>query len=288
MYCCIEESYSCYQKVHLLITTVLRRSSALVLSPPPVEGSDALAAGFEGLVDGDLACIQRPDDFWESASVAQITSQSAVGCYVKGVSTGTATISCKYRYYIAGTYITSYYHCYVEVASSGGSSGGGGSHYVTMTCDHSDLTLDLAKPEAQYRLFFYTKGNGQSKIHLSMDVRSGWPQYVSFDYSLLSENGSPVIIYCTYPSNQRENISTSWTLHPKKLGGEIITFQLVHEKDGRYYNTGFQTVDIPVTVICSHKYDGGILIQPATYTQNEIREYTCSICGEKTGTGYQP
>ena len=148
---------------------------------------------------------------WSSSktSVAQITSQSAVGCYVKGVSTGTATISCKYRYYIAGTYITSYYHCYVEVASSGGSSGGGGSHYVTMTCDHSDLTLDLAKPEAQYRLYFNTKGDGQSKIHLSMDVRSGWPQYVSFDYSLLSENGSPVIIYCTYPSNQRENISTS-------------------------------------------------------------------------------
>ena len=34
---------------------------------------------------------------WSSSktSVAQITSQSAVGCYVKGVSTGTATISCK-------------------------------------------------------------------------------------------------------------------------------------------------------------------------------------------------
>jgi len=225
---------------------------------------------------------------WSSSnpSVAAITSQSSSGCNIRGVSIGTATISCKYRYYIAGTYINSYYHCYVEVAESGGNSSGGGSHYVTMTCDHSELTLDLAEPETKYWLWFNTKGSGSSKIHLSIDVRNGWPQNVSFDYDLLSENGSPVSTYCTYPSGQREHMRAPWILHPKKLGGEIITFQLVHESNGRYFNTGFQTVDIPVTVICSHKYNGSVLVQPATNRQKEIREYTCSICGEKTVIEY--
>lgn len=114
-----------------------------------------------------------------------------------------------------------------------------------------------------------------------MDVRSGWPKKVSFNYDLLSANGSPVRTYCTYPTNRRENITSNWTLYPKALGTETVTFQLVHESNGRYYNTAFQTVAVPVVVICSHAFGEGVLIQEATDTQNDIMEYTCKYCGEK-------
>ena len=215
-----------------------------------------------------------------NSNVAEITSQSAASCTVRGISNGTAIITCRYKYYIGGTIISSSWSCSVIVGSGGGGSGGSSS-YVTMTCDQSSLTLDLAKPSSGGRLTFKTNGSGSTPIYLSMDVRDGWPQKVSFQYDTLSENGSPVHVYCSYPTGQRQKMTAPWILYPKKLGSEVITFQLVTDHGGRYYNTTYQTVSIPVSVICSHGYDEGLLIQEATETQHEIWDYTCKYCGEK-------
>lgn len=220
---------------------------------------------------------------WSSSNsnIAEIISQSPAQCTVRGVSKGTATIRCNYKYYTGGTYITSSWSCTVVVGETGGSSGGG-SGYVTMTCDHSSVTLDITKPNTGVTLTFKTNGSGSTPIYLSIDVRDGWPQNVSYKYDLLSENGSPVRVYCTYPTSQRQKMTAPWILYPKKLGSELITFQLVTERGGRYYNTAYQEVTIPVTVTCSHVYDDGLVIQEAADQQNEIRKYTCQYCGEVT------
>ena len=268
----------------LLILTVLIGMMAGLCSSANADSSIWVAVGGtrQILLGASLTTGRLQTGTWTSSnsSVARIVSQSASQCTIEGVSAGPAVISCNYTYWIAGTIIRSIWSCGVTVGSSGSGYGGSGSSYVTMNCDKSSLTLDLAKPNTGGRLEFTTKGYGDLEICLSIDVRNGWPQCVSFNYDLLSTNGSPVHTYLTY-SGSRESIFTSWTFYPKKLGSETITFQLVHEKNGRYYNTSYQTVDIDVMVVCSHDFGQGVTIQEATESQNRIVEYTCQYCGAK-------
>ena len=240
------------------------------------------------LLDATLTTGKLTSGSWSSSDgrIAKITSQNAGFCDVMGVSSGTATITCRYRYYVGGTYITSSWSCSVKVSGTGGGSssgGGSGSSYVTMSCNYERIKLDLAKGTGK-QLVFNTDGNGSTPIFLSIDVRKGWPKYVSFNYSLLSENDSPVFINGSYRSGYPQKKTCRCTLYPKGTGSEIITFQIVTERVvngyARYYNTGYQTVDVDVEVICSHEFGDGVVLQQATETQNEIREYTCQYCGE--------
>jgi len=211
---------------------------------------------------------------WSSSnpSVARITSQSPSVCNVEGVSTGKATISCKYKYYIAGTYVTSYWSCSVEVTSAGGSGGSSSSGPMRLLCEPTSLTWDLAKSNKKQKLSFEPSKSSTLRLYASMDVRNGEPQFVSYSASDYSANGSPVFW------------NMQCTLWPEAIGSETITFQLVHRKDvngyTKYYNTTYGTVDVDIVVMCSHIFDQEEIIQEGSEFQSTIKEYTCSICNE--------
>lgn len=220
---------------------------------------------------------------WDSSnkSVAKITSESPSFCNVTGVSAGTATISCKYKYYIAGTTITSYWHCKVEVVDTGSGIGGSGSGYKTLTCDTTSLTLDLAKPSVKGYLDFAIPGVSDSDYYVSIDARNGYLSTVNYNSFTYSENGNPVFL------------NMACTLTPRRVGSESIVFELVRktvDKDGygRYYNTSHGTVTVDVNVMCSHKFGEGEIIQEGTESQSTIIEYTCSACGEKKTEEKEP
>ena len=213
---------------------------------------------------------------WSSSnpSVAEITSQGASYCYVTGRNSGRATLTCYYKYYLAGSYFTDYWHCYVEVNSSGsGSTSTEGSGPVTMKCKTTSITLDLANPSKTANLEFYLSGSSNGNYYTSIDVRKGKPTTVSYSPSYYSENGSPVFL------------NMKCILSPKKVGSESIKFQVINGKvvDGylRFYNTTYSAPIIEVTVKCSHKFNAGVVIQEGTPLQSEIKEFTCSVCKEK-------
>ena len=241
------------------------------------------------LLDASLTTGKLTAGSWSSSNptIAQIESQSPAECIVYGVDAGTATITNNYTYYVGGSYFRGVWSCKVTVTASSGGGGGGGSsadYYRLYFSDNtitSDLTLDLAGKnfDRSKKVTLITKpytSLGFSKVwndgyfYLALDVSNGWPSTVSSnDYLDLSENGSPVIA--------KDNI----TFYAKEVGKETIKFQLVIFRNEKFYNTNHGKATLNVNVICSHKFDDGVIIQELTELQNGIMEYTCTKCGEK-------
>jgi len=217
----------------------------------------------------------------DNSSVARIISQSPAECTVEGVSAGTTTIRCSYRYYTGGTYINSTWMCSVEVSNSGSDSS---STYMKLYFFNDEtedsITLDLAGVEgkkSEYVSFYtdpYTKLGVTSQwydglYYLSMDVSGGKPTTVTYSSADTTADGDLVFAGNTV------------RLTAKKVGMETITFRICSVRNKRFYGTSYGAAKLYVRVVCSHKFDQGVVVAEQSDSQHEVVDYTCTLCGEK-------
>ena len=218
------------------------------------------------------------------SSCIKITSQAAGFCNVQGVYAGSATLTCKYKYYVGGFLNSSSWSCTVVVnsSSSGGSGGAGtGTNTSLLSASPSPLILDLAKDKETGKTvtLSQTAGLGSNYNYfyignlLNRYVLPG--SYVTYSEPLLYQDSTTLQNVPIFKGRQ-------CVLKPLKRGELTVRFGLAERRDNGgvwYYLSGYVT-DLNIKIICSHKYDKR-LIQNATMTQNEKWEYTCTVCGEK-------
>lgn len=212
---------------------------------------------------------------WSSSDdrIVRIIDQDTTGCTVLAVSTeyGTsATITCDYEYFVAGTTIERSWSCRALVQP-----------YEEILFDAHILRsypetrpMDLAKDREGEQVWFFSDLEDPALKYITYDP--------GIDYSGVSLSPAEAAT-----SGNDWPVYTAMNCHvsPQKVGITKVRFWIARKDvvDGNdvFHNTDVGFVDVYFDVYCSHEFDEGVTIKEAAQTANEIRECTCKYCGAK-------
>ena len=212
---------------------------------------------------------------WTSSDerIVRIIDQDTAGCTVLAVSTeyGTsATITCDYEYFVAGTTIERSWSCRAQVQPYDGIPFD--AHILRSYPE--TRPMDLAKDREGEQVWFFS------------DLEDPALRYITYDPGI-DHSGISLSPAEAATSGNDWPVYTAMNCHvsPQKVGITKVRFQIARKDvvDGKdvFHNTDVGFVDVYFNVYCSHEFDEGVTIKEASQTANEIRECTCKYCGAK-------
>lgn len=212
---------------------------------------------------------------WTSSDerIVQIIDQDTTGCTVLAVSTeyGTsATITCDYEYFVAGTTIERSWSCRAQVQPYDGIPFD--AHILRSYPE--TRPMDLAKDREGEQVWFFSDLEDPALRYITYDP--------GIDHSEISLSPAEAAT-----SGNDWPVYTAMNCHvsPQKVGITKVRFWIARKDvvDGNdvFHNTDVGFVDVYFDVYCSHEFDEGVTIKEAAQTSNEIRECTCKYCGAK-------
>ena len=216
------------------------------------------------------ASVVANDRIWESSNprVADVIKNNAPSCQIKGMSVGTAIISCT-------TYVTIYrtnpitkrmemsyvqmmgstYEVTVtESGSNAGGNSGGSSTY--MKTDPQSLTFNLASYSEQ-----------RVSLEISSKAPSNYPQFQSSNYVTVRKSQSSFSIY---------NYTLTVGLTASASVGDYTAEAVLKNSSG----TIRDRISIPIHVTCSHSYGNWTVTKEATCSEEGQRTRRCGYCGD--------
>ena len=212
---------------------------------------------------------------WTSSDerIVRIIDQDTTGCTVLAVSTeyGTsATITCEYEYFVAGTTIERSWSCHAQVQPYDGIPFD--AHILRSYPE--TRPMDLAKDREGEQVWFFS------------DLEDPALRYITYDPGI-DHSGISLSSAEAATSGNSWPVYTAMNCHvsPQKVGITKVRFWIARKDvvDGNdiFHNTDVGFVDVYFDVYCSHEFDQGVTIKEAAQTSNEIRECTCKYCGAK-------
>ena len=212
---------------------------------------------------------------WTSSDerIVQIIDQDTTGCTVLAVSTAygtSATITCDYEYFVAGTTIKRSWSCRAQVQPYDGIPFD--AHILRSYPE--TRPMDLAKDSQGEQVWFFS------------DLEDPALRYITYDPDI---DHSEILLSPAEAATDGNDwpVYTAMNCHvsPQKVGLTKVRFWIARKDvvDGNdvFHNTDVGFVDVYFNVYCSHEFDEGVTIKEATQTANEIRECTCKYCGAK-------
>ncbi|MDE7247670.1 MAG: hypothetical protein K2N43_07260, partial [Lachnospiraceae bacterium] len=220
------------------------------------------------------ASIVKNSWIWQSSNphVADIITNNAPNCQIKGMAVGTAIISC--TVYVTtsrtnpitnrtelsyGKVIGSTYEVTVTESGTntniGTSTGSGGGKSTYMKAVPENLTFNLAT-------------YGEQRVELT--VSSGAPTN-----NIEFENSQYVWVRKSQSLSSIYKYTLTIGLMPNTSVGDYTAEVLLKTLAGAVRDR----ISIPITVICSHSYDNWAVAQEASCTQSGKRTRNCQYCG---------
>lgn len=221
------------------------------------------------------ATIVKNGWIWQSSNprVADIITNNAPSCQIKGMSAGTAIISCTVYVTISrtnpitkrmelsyGSVMGSTYE--VTVTGTGTNVGNGngvgtaGTVSVYMKTDPGSLTFDLA-------------AYGEQRVNFEVNSRAptNYPEFQDSKYVTVRKSQSSYSIY---------KYTLTVGLTPSASVGNYTAEAVLRNSLGTIQDH----ISIPISVTCSHSYGSWTVTKEATCSESGKRIRTCRHCGD--------
>lgn len=156
--------------------------------------------------------------------------------------------------------LTHYEDFQISINQNGGSGSGSGgvTGSYTIQSSSSSVNVDMA--------------NG----YASLVITSG----VNLSDTVFIEDDSAKGNYVTVSRDSISGNKAYYTIYPNGKGPQTIKFQLIYLQSANY-RVIKDSITVRCNVICSHRYDNGVITKEPTATTTGVMTYTCQSCGER-------